>query len=86
MLTPKQLAELRRSKPAGRNRVTTAMDLVGLTQVQLAERIGSSQPRISAICAGRYGDAGLPVETARSLADVFGCAIEDLFPKESQVA
>lgn len=80
MLTPAQLTTLRRSKPENRNRLAKAIELAGVTQVQLAEAIGSNQPRISSICAGRFGESGLPIETVRPLADFFGCSIEDLFP------
>jgi transcriptional regulator with XRE-family HTH domain len=80
MLTAAQLAALRRSKPENRSRLAKAIELSGLTQVQIAEAVGSNQPRISSICAGRFGDSGLPIETVRPLADFFGCSIEDLFP------
>jgi hypothetical protein len=43
------------------------MRLAEVTQVQLAAAVGLTQPRISEICNGRYGEGGLPVETARRL-------------------
>ena len=67
-------------RPQGRNRLRQAMDLAGVTQVQLAEAIGRPQPEISKVCLGKYGASGLPVERARPLAEFFGCSIEDLFP------
>lgn len=84
MLTKAQLTTLRRSKVTGRNRVATAMDLAGLTQVQVAEHTGLTQSYISRIKAGQYAD--LPGETMRTFAQCFGCAIEDLFPARQAVA
>lgn len=57
------------------------MDLAGLTQAQLAEAIGLSQPYISDVKTGRYNT--LTVENAYKFADYFGCAIEDLFPAKA---
>lgn len=86
MLTARQLQELRRSKPANRTRLAKAIELAGTTQVQVAEAVGSTQPRISAICNGKFGESGLPLETTRRLADHFGCDIQDLFPAPEAVA
>lgn len=77
VLTRKQLRELRGAKAPGRNRVTQAMKLAGLTQVQLAQRLGVTQSYISKIANGQY--RGLPGEMTHTLARFFGCAIEDLF-------
>lgn len=82
LLTPSKLERLRRTKPTGRNRLQTAMTLAGVTQMQVAEAVGTDQSRISKIKRGDYGQAGLPVEVARRLASAFGCAIDDLFPAE----
>lgn len=78
-LTAKQLKELK-AAPAGEagNRVAVALRLAGLTQVQMAAEIGESQPAVSDIVRGRYGDTSLT--KARKFAEFFGCAIEDLFP------
>ena len=54
------------------------MDMANVTQVQLANKTGFTQSYISRILNGRYSD--LPGETMRTLADSFGCAMEDLFP------
>jgi transcriptional regulator with XRE-family HTH domain len=59
------------------------MQLAGLTQVQLGEGAGLSQPYISQILAGNTPK--LPLVRAQQLAAFFGCAIEDLFP-QSKVA
>lgn len=85
MLTKKQLDELRRSKPSGRNRLGDAMELAGLTQVQLAEKTGFTQSYISRIQNGQYGD-DFPGETMRTFAHAFGCAIEDLFPSKEAIS
>ena len=55
------------------------MALAGVTQVQLAERIGLTQGYISRIKNGQY-TSDLPGETMRAFAACFGCSIEDLFP------
>ncbi len=75
---------MRRTSPTGRNRVKQAMDMAGLTQVQVAEKTGLTQPQISRIQNGHYSD--LPGETMRTLADLFKCSIEDLFPAREALA
>lgn len=80
MLTARQLATLRRSRCNGRNKLKLAIALAKTTQVEVAAAVEVTQPHVSAIAGGRYGDDGLPLETARKLAAHFGCAIEDLFP------
>lgn len=55
------------------------MRLAGMTQIQLAERVGCTQGYISKLKNGRY--RGLPPDaTMRALADAFGCTQPDLFP------
>jgi putative transcriptional regulator len=51
----------------------------GLTQEQLAEKVGVSRQTIISIEAGRYLPS-LPL--ALRLARVFACAVEDLFALE----
>lgn len=84
-LNTTQLNTLRRM-PLGKapNRVQAAMDLLQLTQVQVAEMVGSVQPKVSQIVNGKY--SRLPIETARDYAEAFGCQIEDLFPAREAVA
>jgi DNA-binding XRE family transcriptional regulator len=86
MLTPKQVARLRRERRLGRNRLGRAIELAKVTQATVAEAVDSTQSHISAIAAGRYGEGGLPVETARRLARFFGCTIEDIFPANDEQA
>jgi transcriptional regulator with XRE-family HTH domain len=84
VLTKDNIETLRRSRIKGRNRLAKAMELAGLTQVQLAERSGLTQSYLSRIKNGHYSD--LPGETMRALAETFGCAIEDLFPAREAIA
>lgn len=85
MLSGEQVAELRQDA-SGRNRIGCAKRLAKLTQVEIAERTGYTQSFISKIENGQYVD--LPGETMRTFAGLFGCAIEDLFPRrhEEEVA
>lgn len=78
MLSADQVEALKSVEPEGANRVWNAMRLAGITQVQLAAGVGMTQPHISDLANGKY--SALPLETARRLAEFFGCAIEDLFP------
>lgn len=80
MLTEHQLAQLRRS-PSTPNRVKRAMQLLGLTQVQVATAIGITQSHISEISNGNY--SSLPLDTAQRLADHFGCPTDVLFPSRA---
>jgi transcriptional regulator with XRE-family HTH domain len=84
VLTTEQLAELKAHTGRDRNRLGKAMSLAGLTQVVVAERTGFTQSYVSRVQSGRYQD--LPGETMRAFADLFGCAIEDLFPARQAVA
>lgn len=77
MLTEHQIAALRRT-PADPNRVKRAMQLLGLTQVQVAAAVGMTQSHISEIANGNY--SSLPLETAQKIADRFGCSTDLLFP------
>lgn len=81
-LSPKQLQMLRRDPSA--NRVRVARKALGLTQVQVCDALGLAQPYLSDVERRRY--AHITVANARRLADFFGCAIEDLFPSEVEVA
>ena len=84
MLSRKQLARLRAARVDGPNKVKKAIELAGVTQEQVADGIGASQPHVSEIANGNY--RRLPFETTRSLAQFFGCTIEDLFPAREAVA
>lgn len=83
MLTPKQIEVLRES-PLAPNRVKVAMRLAGLTQVEVAAKLGITQSHVSEIANGNY--SSLPLDTARKFATFFGCLIEDLFPSREAVA
>jgi len=83
VLTKNQLAELKAAPLNGPNKLRAAMDLLGLTQVQLAEAIGSTQSEVSKVERGAY--SRFPLGNAYRYAEFFGCSIEDLFPAtESQ--
>lgn len=84
MLSREQLDALKRSRSKNRNRVSKAMELSGLTQVELAEATGFTQSYVSKVKNGEYAD--LPGETMRTFARAFGCAIEDLFPSREVLA
>lgn len=78
-LTGRQLRELRAFPIEGGNRVARAFQLAGVTQAQVAEAIGETQPYISDVARGRY--ITITVTKARKFAEYFGCTIEDLFPE-----
>lgn len=80
-LTPEQLETLRSVPALGTgtsNRLRLALALTGAKQTDVAEETGIPAPNLSGIVTGRQ--AGTHVETARKLANYFGCRIEDLFP------
>jgi plasmid maintenance system antidote protein VapI len=80
VLSEHQLAQLRRA-PGDPNRLRRAMELVGLTQVQLAEAIGVTQSHVNKIVNGNY--VSLPLEMAQRLSDYFGCPTDLLFPSRA---
>lgn len=85
-LTARKLRELRESSTGSTgNKVSRAIELAEVTQIEIAAATDLPQPYISDVARGRYQT--ITVENARKLADYFGCAIEDLFPaKEGAVA
>lgn len=83
MLTPRQLKDLRATAPADApNRLARAIEITGVTHVQIAAAIGATQSHATEIVNGNY--RRLPLETARALAAFFGCPIEDLFPARDE--
>ena len=54
------------------------MELLALTQVQVADGIGVTQSHINKIVNGNY--SSLPLDTAQKLSDFFGCSTDVLFP------
>lgn len=84
-LTPEQVHALR-SVPLGSmpNKVRLARAMLGVRQTVVAEANALTSPQLSDIERGGYKD--IPLEKTRSLADYFGCAIEDLFPARDAVA
>lgn len=85
MLSSKKLTALRESEVAeSGNRLALALALAEMTQAQLSERIGFTQSYISRIANGL--PERMPLETARTFANFFGCSIEELFPERQAVA
>ena len=82
MLTAEQIELLRAEPPIGANRLPRALEMAGVTQVQIATAIGHTQPYVSSVINGKY--SALPIETARKFAEFFGCSMEDLFPARDE--
>lgn len=86
-LTPAQVARLRRAPVSDTpNKVALAMKLAAVTQDEIAAATDFDQTYISRIKNGRYSSRGLPGETMRTMAEYFGCQIEDLFPAREAIA
>jgi transcriptional regulator with XRE-family HTH domain len=83
-LNKSQLRRLRTTDTGTPNRVALAIALAGVTQVDVAEGAGFTQPYISDISRGRFDT--ITVSNARKLAQCFGCQIEDLFPARETAA
>lgn len=80
MLSDEQLAALRGAPVVGgSNRLRVALALAEAKQVEIAKAADIRQPNLSDLVRGRYGR--VTTDTAGKLADVFGCQIEDLFPR-----
>lgn len=82
MLTENQIDQLKAEPVQGANRLGRAMEIASVTQVQLAEAIGHTQPYVSSIVNGKY--SALPIETARKFSSFFGCSIEEMFPARDE--
>jgi len=80
MMTTEQVEALR-TLPLGdaTNRLRMAFALTGRRQHEASQETGIVASNLSDIVNGKY--ASVTIETARKLADFFGCAIEDLFPR-----
>jgi len=84
-LSTRQLAELRHAAVGDTgNRLNAARRIAKLTQIDVAEGTGFTQPYVSAVDSGKH--ATITVDNARKFAVFFGCSIEDLFPAKSEVA
>lgn len=62
-----------------KNRIRKLREALGLTQEQLAQRIGVSRQAVNAIETGKYEPS---IWIAYDLAKAFGCAIEEVFQFE----
>lgn len=85
-LTQEQLDALRAVPLMGGmpNRLRIAIALAQVKQADIVDETGLWAPNLSNLVNGKY--ANLHVDTARKLAEFFGCAIEDLFPAREAVA
>ena len=81
MLTPSQKKQLRNS-PVIPCRLSLAIQLSGLPQRKLAERLDCGQSYISDIARGR--NPNITLRNARKFASVFQVRIEDMFPVDNQ--
>jgi transcriptional regulator with XRE-family HTH domain len=78
-LTAEQLAELRAASVGDSgNRVQTALDLLHLTQTACAGMLDMKVSYVADVARGRWQT--ITVENAHKFAELFGCAIEDIFP------
>jgi hypothetical protein len=66
------------------NRLQIAFALANVKQSIACEALGWSASDMSKLVRGAY--QSVDVEKARSLAEYFGCGIEDLFPAKQEVA
>lgn len=82
MMTTEQLETLR-TAPLGEatNRLRIAFALTDRRQSEAVAATGIVASNLSDIVNGKY--TRITVETAGKLADFFGCAIEDLFPRRA---
>lgn len=78
-LSPEQLTALRATPREDRLRVAFALS--GAKQYEVADLIGVAESRLSGLLKGRAKTERLAVESASALADIFGCTVEDLFPR-----
>ncbi len=78
-LSPEQLDALR-SVPLLEmpNRLRVALGMAKARQVDLVEATGLDPSMVSNFVNGNYRT--MTLDTARKLADFFGCQIDDLFP------
>lgn len=58
--------------------------MVGLTQIDAAAKLGIAQSSLSDLERQRFG--GTTIQTARKFAELYGCAIEDLYPASAAVS
>lgn len=83
-LSKNALRELRETSTRKGNRVARAIELAGVTQLDIEAATGLTQPYISDVARNRYPT--ITVDNARKFAEFFGCTIEDLFPAREAVA
>lgn len=86
MLTPSKRRSLRKSPAIGPSpsRLRAAIELAGVTQMQVADAVKVSQSQVSEDAAGKFAEMSL--EKARAYASYFDCDIKDIFPERQAVA
>lgn len=84
-MTPEQLDALR-AVPLGTmpNKLRIALALAKAKQRDVVDETGIYASNLSNFVTGDYKT--ITIETARKLADFFGCQIEDLFPAKESVS
>jgi transcriptional regulator with XRE-family HTH domain len=84
-LTREQTRLLREAEVgASGNRITKAVELAGVTLVEIAKATSLPYSYVSDVGRGRHQT--ITVENAHKFADFFGVHIEDLFPAREAVA
>lgn len=81
MLSRNKLRALRAADCDGPNKLRQAMKLANTTQMQVAARVGLAQSQVSEDINGKFCEMSL--DKARAYADLFGCTVDDLFPREA---
>jgi transcriptional regulator with XRE-family HTH domain len=84
-LSPEQIDAMR-AVPLGEmpNKLRIAIALAKVKQAEVCEETGLTPSMVSNFVLGKY--TTLTIDTARKLAEFFGCQIEDLFPAREAVA
>lgn len=77
-LTAKQLAELKRERAEGANKIAQALHLLRARQSDLVAATKLQPSHISEIINGKY--SRLSLDTARRISTALGACIEDIFP------
>lgn len=83
-LTPTQIGELRRTGVETANRIAKAIELCGLSRVDVAKGTDLPYTYVTDVASGRFQT--ITVENAHKFAQFFGARIEDLFPARQAVA
>ncbi len=83
MLNRTKLRQLRQATTDQPNKLRLAKKLAGVTQVEIAAKIGIAQSQVSEDINGKSTDLVNALAKARAYAGVFGCTVDDIFPPEA---